>query len=167
MRGLLLSLLLAGTTGAVPPPEQRTPFPAVSLRDRQGQVRPLAELLGEVTVLNFWATWCGPCRQELPELARLAAEHQGRSLQVLAINVDSPPAAVEAFIAHTKLLLPVYFMDERTQSALGIDRLPFTILLDGEGRVVRVYPGYSREGMQDLKRQVKNLLGKGGGREGT
>jgi len=168
MKGLALFLLLTANPGAaLPPPEGRVPFPAVSLRDRDNQARPIGDLLGEVTVINFWATWCGPCRYELPELERLAAEYQGRSLKVLAINVDSPRAAVEAFIANTNLRLPVYFMDARTQDSLGIDRLPFTILLDREGRVVRVYPGYSKEGMQDLKEQVRNLLGERGGREGT
>lgn len=168
MMGLVLSLVLSSVMGAaIPPPEQRSPFPSVNLRDRDGQVRPLAELLAEATVLNFWATWCGPCRHELPELERLAADHKGRPLRVLAINVDSPRAAVEAFIANTDLLLPVYFMDARTQSSLGIDKIPFTVLLDGEGRVVRVYPGYSKEGMQDLREQVGTLLGKRGGREGT
>ncbi len=168
MKGLVLPLVLAAAVGAaIPPPAQRTPFPAVSLRDRDGQVRPLAELLGDVTILNFWATWCGPCRQELPELERLAAEHKGLSLRVLAINVDSPRPAVEAFIANTDLLLDVFFLDAKTQASLGIDKVPFTVLLDGEGRVVRVYPGYSREGMQDLKEQVRNLLGKRRGQEGT
>lgn len=165
-RGLGL-LLVAAIAGAIPPPDQRSPFPAVSLRDRLGQIRPMAELLGEVTILNFWATWCGPCRLELPELEKLQAEFKGKSLQVLAINVDSPRAAVDAFIANTGLRLPVYFMDERTQSSLGIDKIPFTVLLDEEGRVVRVYPGYSKEGMRDLKEQVGVLLGQRGGRKGT
>lgn len=168
MMGFVLSLLLASmTNGAIPLPDQRSPFPSVSVRDREGQARPLAELLGEATVLNFWATWCGPCRHELPELERLQADFKGRPLQVLAINVDSPRAAVEAFIANTDLLLPVYFMDARTQASLGIDKIPFTVLLDGEGRVVRVYPGYSKEGMRDLKEQVGDLLRERGGREGT
>ncbi|MEP0775103.1 MAG: TlpA family protein disulfide reductase [Acidobacteriota bacterium] len=167
MRRVVGLLLVAATAGAIPPADQRPPFPSVSLRDRQGQLRPLVELLGEVTVLNFWATWCGPCRHELPELERLQAEFKGKPLKVLAINVDSPRAAVEAFIANTDLLLPVYFMDSRTQSSLGIDKIPFTVLLDGEGRVVRVYPGYSKEGMRDLKEQVGVLLGQRGGRKGT
>ena len=167
MRELLLSLVVAAVAAAAsPPPAQRTPFPSVNLRDRDGQTRPLAELLGEVTVLNFWATWCGPCRYELPELERLAAEFKGQPLAVLAINVDSPRAAVEAFIANTDLLLPVYFMDARTQASLGIDKVPFTVLLDGDGKVVRVYPGYSKEGMHDLRELVAALLGKRGGREG-
>lgn len=168
MTTLLLAVLFAASTdGALPAPEQRPPFPSVSVRDRQGQVWPVTELLGEVTVLNFWATWCGPCRHELPELERLAAAFKGKPLKVLAINVDSPRAAVEAFIANTDLLLPVYFMDQRTQRSLGIDRIPYTILLDAEGRVVRLYPGYSKEGMQDLKEQVGVLLKQRRGREGT
>lgn len=164
---VMLSVSATATQATLPPPEHRPPFPAVSLQDRQGQLRPLAELMGEVTVLNFWATWCGPCRWELPELESLATEFKGRPLKILAVNVDSPLAAVEAFIANTGLRLPVYFMDERTQSSLGLRSIPYTVLLDGEGRVVRAYPGYSKEGMKDLREQVGNLLGQRGGRKGT
>ena len=103
VRLLLAALLVAGAGGAIPAPDQRPPFPSVNLRDRQGQVQPLSELLGEVTVLNFWATWCGPCRHELPELERLATAFRGKPLKVLAINVDSPRAAVEG------LRPPVFF----------------------------------------------------------
>jgi len=157
---LAATLAFSGVESA--PTPQRPPFPDIGLADLKGQVHSLKSFRGAVTILNFWATWCGPCKWELPELQKLSNELGGKGLVVLALNVDDTPMRVERFVEYSKLTLPVFLIDGRTQGGLGIDRIPFTVLLDREGNVVRAYPGYSEEAMKDLREQTVALLGKGG-----
>jgi cytochrome c-type biogenesis protein len=165
-----LAFTLASSAGAADP---RPAFPAIQVTDLKGQTYELKNFLGAVTVLNFWATWCGPCRMELPELQKLYNELGGKGLVVLAVDVDFPASAneegvaqqieilkprIDAFLARTGITLPVYFIDGKAQAVLGVDRIPFSVLLDREGGVVRVYPGYSAEGIKDLRQQVLGVL---------
>ncbi|MDD5562321.1 MAG: TlpA disulfide reductase family protein [Thermoanaerobaculaceae bacterium] len=170
-------LVAAAATAQAPRPE----FPAVLLTDLAGQAVPLKDLLGTATVLNFWATWCGPCRMEMPELQKLSNEFGGKGFVVLAVNVDLPPRLeeegvagqlaaikprVELFLKQSGITLPVFLVDGKTQMALGINQIPFSVLLDREGKVVRVYPGYSAESVQDMRRQLLGLLAERSGKGG-
>ncbi len=148
--------------------------------DLGGQPVQLSSVLGKVTILNFWATWCGPCRAELPGLQRMYNDLGGKGLAVLAINVDDPQLGrvdvpqqvqslrpvIESFGRRVGLALPVYLVEGRTQYELGLDRLPLTVVLDGAGNVIIVYPGYSEEGMRDLRERVAKALAESGGKEG-
>ncbi|MCX7895265.1 MAG: TlpA family protein disulfide reductase [Thermoanaerobaculum sp.] len=152
---LAFGLALAAKAGE---PATRVDFPDLELYDLQGNPLKLSDLKGAVVVLNFWATWCGPCRMELPELQKLYNELGGKGLMVLAISVDHYRAAVPSFIQRMRLSLPVYFIDPVTERSLGIGTIPFTLVLDKEGKAVRAYPGYSQEGMRDLKELATELL---------
>jgi hypothetical protein len=108
----------------------------------------------------------------LPELQKLYNELGRKGLVVLAVDVDLPPMSeegvtqqlelirprIQGFLSHTGITLPVYLVDGTTQAALGLDRIPISILLDKDGGVVRVYPGYSTESIQDLRQQVLGVL---------
>jgi cytochrome c-type biogenesis protein len=167
---LLAFAALAGTAAAAQP---RPQLPPIQLSDLTGQTFDLKQFLGAATVLNFWATWCGPCRVEMPELQKLYNEFGGKGLVVLAVNVDyaadlgSPDfpqqldflrPRLQGFLANTGIGLPVYLIGGRTQAELGVDRIPFTVLLDREGGVVRVYAGYSPDSIKDLREQVLGVL---------
>lgn len=159
----------------------RPEFPSIELTDLSGQTVPLKNVLGTATVLNFWATWCGPCRQEMPELQKLSNELGGKGFVVLAVDVDLPPAPddvgaggelavlkprIEGFLQRSGITLPVFVVDGKTQMALGINQIPFSVLLDRDGGVVRVYPGYSPESVQDMRRQLLGLLAERSGKGG-
>jgi len=165
-----LAALAASSAGAAEP---RPAFPAIQVTDLKGQTYQLKDFLGTATVLNFWATWCGPCRMEMPELQKIYNELGGKGLIVLAVDVDVPASSneegvvqelelvkprIDAFLARTGVTLPVYLIDGKTQAALGVDRIPISFLLDGEGGVVRIYPGYSPESVKDLRQQVIGVL---------
>ncbi len=162
-------LLVIGAASAVclagPPPERR-PFPEIQLLDAKGGVQSLKAALGQVTILNFWATWCGPCRLELPELQQVYNEMAGDGVAVLAVNMDSPREQVKPFFSRANLSLPVFFLDEETEASLGVRSLPTTVLLDGDGKVVNIWNGYSREGILELRQQTESLLAQARGRKG-
>ncbi len=183
MRGPLISLgvlvLLVATAGSAEPTRQA--MPPITLNDLSGQPFELGNLLGKVTVLNFWATWCGPCRLELPELQKLYNDVGGKGLVVLAVNVDLPPAVdegalaqeivasrprIEAFMKAANVTLPVYLVDGKSQEMLDLEHIPFTVLLDGKGGVVRIYAGYSAGFMKDLRQQVLDTLAERSGQGG-
>ncbi len=163
---LLLSALAAGGP-PLPDAASRVDFPNIDMADEHGQRHQLASVRGAVTVLNFWATWCGPCRYELPELQKVANEFGGKGLVVLAIAVDGPVSQVKRFIANAGVTLPLFFIDGRTQAFLGIDRIPFTVVLDRQGRAVRVYAGYSAAAMEDLRSVSAQLLREGAAKGGS
>ena len=161
--------------------QDRPQFPDLELLDDGGRPLALSAVIGKATVLNFWATWCGPCRVELPELQKLYNELGGKGLVVLPINVDHPALRkdtfgpdvarvrprVEAFTSNTGLTLPMYYVDGPTQSRLGLGTIPLTFLLDRKGGVARLYEGYSSEGMRDMRELVAQLLAEGSGKKGS
>jgi thiol-disulfide isomerase/thioredoxin len=172
------AVLTAAVMAAEPDRQQ---FPPIQVTDLTGQNVELKNLLGTATVLNFWATWCGPCRLELPELQKLYNELGGKGLVLLAVDVDLPALPdeegvaqqlavakprLEGFLKKTGITLPVYLVDGRTQAALGVEHIPFSILLDRNGRVVRIYPGYSAESVADLRQHVLGILAERSGQGG-
>jgi thiol-disulfide isomerase/thioredoxin len=170
MRGLASFLLAVGASCAVcfaaSDQPQRRPFPEIDLLDAKGGVQSLKSALGQVTILNFWATWCGPCRLELPELQQVYNEMAAKGVVILAVNVDSPREQVAPFFKRANLSLPVFFLDDETEATIGVRSLPTTVLLDADGMVVNVWGGYSREGILELRQQVDNLLAQARGRGG-
>ena len=98
------------------------------------------DLLGRPTIVNFWATWCGPCRSELPSLAKLHKHANGR--YNLITLTDEPPGIVKAFLEHRRLSLPVlYDPGGRVARSFGVESIPMTVLLDHEGLVVHDFVG--------------------------
>lgn len=146
--------------------EKRVPFPAVDLTDSQGQPFQMKDYNGTIAVLNFWAAWCGPCRMELPELQKLYNEFGSKGFVVLAVAVDTPSQLAKPFLERLGVTLPLAFIDPQTQMQLGIDRIPFTVLLDKKGMIVRIYPGFAPEIMADLRRQVSTLVAERGSKGG-
>jgi len=166
MKKLLLGIAILGllvATGFSAPPAAPV-FPDLTLMPVTG-AKPvqLSSFRGRPVLIDFWATWCPPCRVELPELQKLYNELGKRGLTVAAINVDRTPVAVGPFLKAMKLSLPVFRVDLRVLGELGIRALPTSVLLDSEGRVNRVYQGYSPEMAQDLRSRIVSLLPKHGG----
>ena len=92
---------------------------------------------GKIVLLNFWATWCPPCREEIPGIESLSKAMKGRNFEVFAVNLGDDPATVKAFVAEQKMTFPVYLdprnLLSRTYASQGI---PTTYLLDKEGRFI-------------------------------
>lgn len=109
--------------------------------DASGKPLMLKDLRGQALVINFWATWCEPCRDEMPSLARLAQSQSGK-LRVLAVNFKESPATVSQFVAATSVALPMlHDPDGALARAWGIRVFPSTVLVGADGQVRSVVRG--------------------------
>ena len=117
------------------------PAPQVAGFDAAGKAQPLASLRGQAVVINFWASWCEPCREEMPTLAQLARAHSGK-LRVLAVNYKESSAAVVQFVAATGLdLATLRDPDGALARTWGIRVFPSTVLIGADGQVRSVVRG--------------------------
>lgn len=135
--------------------------PAFQLQRFTGGTLTLEELKGQVVMLDFWATWCPPCREEMPSLVKLAKEYESQGLVFVAANRDDPdsaPSEVRAFVnRHQPDLAPyiVYAPDEMAM-AFQVSALPTLYFLDREGKVVDAQRGMLSE--DALRRRIERAL---------
>jgi thiol-disulfide isomerase/thioredoxin len=155
--GFRLAVTVAALLSAVLPlGAEPAALPNVTLQtlDGKGSVT-LDEFRGRTVLLTFWASWCGPCRVELPELQKLYAELAGDGFVLLTVNVDTIPEMGTRFLGQIGVTIPVYRMDQRDLVALGINALPTNIVLDHDGLAVQVYRGYSPAVPEYIRRLVR------------
>jgi len=137
------------------------PVPELAFDDAKGGSHTLAEFRGKLVLLNIWATWCAPCREEMPALDRLQAELGGGRFQVIAISVDVQGARIaRKFYSDVGIkALPLY-VDPTAKAAFTLDAagLPATLLLDRDGREIGRHLGAvkwdSPEVVEDLRRKI-------------
>lgn len=130
------SLLLASATLARPPASSRN-APDFRLPDRSGTLQSLSAFRGRVVVLNFWATWCKPCRQEMPALDRIAREYAPLGVTVLGVAMDERGwVAVTPFLAQFPVTYPILLGNPRVARDYGgLKTLPLTVFIDQHGRI--------------------------------
>ena len=129
----LLLLLLAGEPE--PPLLAGSQAPVAEVTSYDGQKWKLSGLYGKPLLVNFWATWCGPCRYEIPHLVDLAKKHQDK-IQVVGLVIDSPPAAVAEIVDEFGITYPIAVADGRTIDQWRAFAVPATYLLDASGRIL-------------------------------
>ena len=128
--------------------------PDFSLVDRDGQPRSLRDWAGKALIVNFWATWCAPCRKEIPLLQRLQQEHAADGFQVIGIAVDFREQVL-AYASQMKIDYPLLIGEQEAldaASAFGVEvvGLPFTIFSDRQGRIVTAHMGELTQAEADL-----------------
>jgi peroxiredoxin len=118
-------------------PEELVEAPDFRLADPEGRHMSLRDHRGKVVLLNFWATWCLPCRAEMPEMEKLYQEFKGQGFVILAVDLRESPAQVRAFAKELKLTFPL-LIDEDTKvvQAYAVRALPVTYLIDRKGLMV-------------------------------
>jgi len=137
-------------------PTRDQPAPDLSYFDDGGRVRHLSELRGKVVLLNFWATWCAPCRHEMPMLSKLQRQHAGDGLVVLYVSLEDP-AVLQPFLA-TNHFDGVQGRLDRAPGFYDAGKFyPLSYLIDREGRVARRWSGRPRESW--VSAQVAQALG--------
>jgi peroxiredoxin len=119
----------------------------------------LQEQRGRVVMVNFWATWCGPCRVEMPHLNRLYEKYRGSGFVLLGVNIDEEPRKAADLAAKLGLRFPVLWdADKKVSRLYDLTAMPSTVLIDRDGRVRYIHRGY-RDGFEDTyEKQVRELL---------
>jgi thiol-disulfide isomerase/thioredoxin len=144
---------------AVPAVAKRAPDPGFMSLD--GQSRRLSALRGQVVVVNFWATWCGPCQEELPRLAQIAASYEGKPVKFVTISIDDPTDRKKIPRVLERLKVPADSWvggDTDMMAGFGLgDIVPATAVLDERGEIVARVMGDAREA--DVRTAVDWLLG--------
>ncbi len=121
-------------------------LPDFTLKDSDGKEYTLGKVAAEhkLVAINFWATWCGPCRAEMPTLERIYTEENGKGFVLLAINEDDGADDLKAYLQARKFTFPVLLdPNQEVLRQFGVDAFPTTVLVDKERRVVQVIRGAS------------------------
>jgi peroxiredoxin len=133
--------------------------PAFELASRDGDRVALADLEGEVVMVNFWATWCGPCREEMPHLEALYQRYSGLGFTLLGVNVEEDASGADAYLAETPVSFPILFDPENEVSALyDVIAMPSTVIIDRSGNVRYVHHGYESGYESEYQSQIRALL---------
>ena len=128
-------------------PEVGEPAPEFALREPGGAVRQLSDYDGKPVWINFWATWCGPCRRELPDIERLAAEFEDEGLVVLTVNQEQSASDAEAFWEELGLELPILLdSDGAVSEQYRLVGLPNNFFIDEDGVLRAFNLGFLTEG---------------------
>jgi peroxiredoxin len=143
---------------SVKPIGDRKPAPDFALKDVDGRTVHLSDYKGKVVILDFWATWCGPCRMEIPWFIELQRQDKDRGLEVLGVSMDDNGwADVKPFLSEMKVNYRVVIGDDKTAETYGgVESLPTTFLVDREGNIAVVHVGLANR--KDIEDGVEQLL---------
>lgn len=142
--------------------EPGQPAPAFALPGTAGPVE-LQALRGQVVLLDFWASWCGPCRQSFPWLGELQARHAARGLKVVGINVDRQRASAEAFLAQVPARFTVAFDSAgEVPRRYAVKAMPSSVLVGADGLVLLQHAGFRDDDRAPLEAAVVQALARAG-----
>ena len=138
--------------------EQRQAAPDFTLKDVHNEDVQLSEFKGKVVLLNFWATWCGPCKIEMPWFVEFQRTYKDRGFSVIAVSMDEEGwDIVRPFTEELKLNFPVVIgNDEMAEEFGGVEALPTTFIIDKEGRIAATHQGLVSKG--DYEDEIESLL---------
>ena len=155
----LLCLLPKAPAGASVPLSTGVAAPAFSLDSLGGKPVALADLRGQVVLLNFWASWCGPCRQEMPILEQLHKQYHSKGFTMVGVNVEPDSAAALKWLKNTPVTFPILFDRESVASKLyEVQGMPNTVIIDRQGRVRYIHRGYKAGEENEYLDQIRSLI---------
>jgi peroxiredoxin len=150
-------MLLAGAAANAAILEGKAPD--FTLKSQRGENLKLSEQRGNVVMINFWASWCAPCREEMPILNDLYLRYRDLGFTLLGVNVEEDPEGAKKMINELKVVFPVLFDSQNEVSKLyKVEAMPSTILVDRDGNMRYLHRGYLPGYEEDYERQVRELM---------
>jgi len=145
-------------SGGIRQAGERKVMPELVMTQLDGGTWRMADHRGQVVLVNYWATWCGPCWEETPGLIRLSKELGPKGLAVVGVSIDEGGReTVQKFVDEFRVPYPVVMPERLSQMEFGLAGVPTTLLVDRQGRVAKTYVGAVRQA--DFKSDVETLLG--------
>ena len=159
LRWAVPAALALAVTSALPVVAPATPAPDFTLRAMSGPNLRLQEQRGQVVMINFWATWCGPCRQEMPHLNRLYEKYKSSGFVLVGVNVDDDTRNAADVAAKLGVSFPVLWdTDKKVSKLYDLATMPSTVIVDRDGKVRYVHRGYMNGYEATYEKQVRELL---------
>ncbi len=156
LRALAFAAVLAGSSLAS---ASTSIAPDFSLVSRSGQPVSLKDLKGKVVMINFWASWCGPCRQEFPLLDQMYKRYNSLGFTLLGVNVESDTKDAERWLAEMPVTFPVLFDKKNEVSKLyAVNAMPSTVFIDRQGNVRYLHHGYKPGDEGEYLNQIRALV---------
>lgn len=153
----VLALLTAGSATAL---EAGKPAPSFDLSGPNGPVK-LEKYLGKLVYVDFWASWCGPCRQSFPWMNDMQAKYGAQGLQIIGVNVDAKADDAKGFLSTTPASFVVAFDPAgATPRSYGIKGMPSSVLIGPDGKVLFEHSGFRAADREELESKIKSALGK-------
>jgi peroxiredoxin len=148
---------------SVKPNNERKPAPDFALKDADGKLVHLSDYRGKVVLLDFWATWCGPCKIEIPWFMEMQRKNKDRGFEVLGVAMDDEGwEAVKPFVTDLKVNYRIVIGNDATAEIYGgVDALPTTFLIDRDGKIAAVHIGLASK--KDFEDGIQELLQKSPG----
>lgn len=135
------------------------PAPGFTLESRDGDVVSLEDLKGQVVMINFWATWCVPCRQEMPHLEALHQRYNSLGFTLLGVNVEDDPEGATKFLKDTPVSFPILYDPKNGVSKLyDVVAMPTTVLVGRDGTMRFIHHGYKPGYEGEYQTQIRALL---------
>jgi peroxiredoxin len=149
----------SSTNAATKDSKERKPAPEFTLTDANGKSVKLSDYRGKVVLLNFWATWCGPCTLEIPWFIEFQQEYKSRGFEVLGISMDDDGwAAIKPYVAEHKMNYRVLLGNDSVSELYGgVDALPTSFIVDRDGKIASVHVGLA--GKSEYIDEIQSLLG--------
>jgi len=157
LKSLLLCTALLATGPAVA--DKTVAAPDFTLKSRSGENIRLSDFKGQVVLLNFWASWCGPCRQEMPILNSIHKKYAALGFTVLGVNVDRKSEKATEYLKDTPVDFPVlYDPDSKVSEQYNVSAMPSTAFVDRDGNVRFVHAGYKAGDEAEYQKMIKELM---------
>jgi thiol-disulfide isomerase/thioredoxin len=135
------------------------PAPEFQLKSNSGKPVSLASLKGQIVLVNFWASWCGPCRKEMPILEQLNRQYRGKGVTLVGVNVEPDSAAAADWLKATPVSFPILFdVDSKVSKLYQVEGMPNTVILDRKGNVRYIHRGYRAGAENEYLDQIRALI---------